>query len=97
MDGGISVLEVTMRTPGAAEVIKTLVHEYPSALIGAGTVLTWQDAESAKDAGAKFLLSPISSQDLIQAHHDSRVLFIPGAMTATEVRPSTLQFSEEKH
>lgn len=36
-------------------------------------------------------------KDLIQAHHDSRVLFIPGAMTATEVWPSTLQFSDEKH
>ncbi|KAG0627854.1 hypothetical protein M758_2G233000 [Ceratodon purpureus] len=85
LDGGISVLEVTMRTPGASQVIKKLGHEYPSATIGAGTVLTWQDGEIAKEAGATFLMSPVTDQELIQVHTSSTVLFIPGAMTPSEI------------
>lgn len=65
LDGGLNVLEVTMTTPDAPKAIAKLVEEYPSTLIGAGTVLSMTDADSAKAAGAKFLMSPVTIQDLI--------------------------------
>ncbi|XP_024516803.1 uncharacterized protein LOC9656710 isoform X1 [Selaginella moellendorffii] len=85
LDGGLDVLEVTMTTPGASKVIATLVHEYPSALIGAGTVLSLDQAEEAKASGATFLLSPITVKELVEIHSVGPVLFVPGAMTPTEV------------
>ncbi|EFJ22532.1 hypothetical protein SELMODRAFT_105201 [Selaginella moellendorffii] len=85
LDGGLDVLEVTMTTPGASKVIATLVHEYPSALIGAGTVLSLDQAEEAKASGATFLLSPITVKELVEIHSFGPVLFVPGAMTPTEV------------
>uniref|UniRef100_A0A7I4F9Q5 Uncharacterized protein n=1 Tax=Physcomitrium patens TaxID=3218 RepID=A0A7I4F9Q5_PHYPA len=85
LNGGVSVLEVTMRTPGAAQVISKLVEEYPSATIGAGTVLTQEDAERAKEAGASFLMSPVANKDLIEAHCRSEVLFVPGVMSPSEI------------
>ncbi|CAM6028352.1 unnamed protein product [Sphagnum balticum] len=85
LDGGINVLEVTMTTPGASKVIMKLVHEYSSALIGAGTVLTLEEAGIAKEAGARFLLSPVAIQETVTAHSNGHVLFIPGAMTPSEV------------
>ncbi|KAJ7517726.1 hypothetical protein O6H91_21G037900 [Diphasiastrum complanatum] len=85
LDGGITMLEVTMTTPGATEVIKALVHEYPLAIIGAGTVLTMREAYEARSAGARFLMSPVTTKEIVQAHNDCPVLFVPGAMTLTEV------------
>ncbi|KAL3680106.1 hypothetical protein R1sor_023062 [Riccia sorocarpa] len=85
LDGGLTVLEVTMTTPSAASVIQRLVREYPSAVIGAGTVLSWHEADTAKQAGAKFLTSPVTVEEMVRGHRDGPVLFIPGAMTPTEV------------
>ncbi|CAM6093168.1 unnamed protein product [Calypogeia fissa] len=85
LDGGLAVLEVTMNTPQAAQVIKVLVREYPSAIIGAGTVLSTKEADLAKDAGAKFLMSPVTVEEIVQCHRNGPVVHIPGAMTPTEV------------
>ncbi|KAG6544348.1 hypothetical protein Mapa_014182 [Marchantia paleacea] len=85
LDGGLTMVEVTMTTPSAAKIIDCLVREYPSATIGAGTVLSMQEAEMAKQAGAKFLTSPVTMEDMVRAHKDGPVLFIPGTMTPTEV------------
>ncbi|BBN16924.1 2-dehydro-3-deoxyphosphogluconate aldolase / (4S)-4-hydroxy-2-oxoglutarate aldolase [Marchantia polymorpha subsp. ruderalis] len=85
LDGGLTTVEVTMTTPSAAKIIDCLVREYPSATIGAGTVLSMQEAEVAKQAGAKFLTSPVTMEDMVRAHKDGPVLFIPGTMTPTEV------------
>lgn len=85
LDGGLNVLEVTMNTPGASKAISRLVEEYPSALIGAGTVLSTIDADLAKAAGAKFLMSPVAMQELIESHRQGPTLVIPGASTPTEV------------
>lgn len=85
LDEGISVLEITMTTPNALEVIAELVRGYPSAVIGAGTVLTSEDAKSAELAGAKFLMSPATVKDILDSFKDGPILYIPGAMTPTEV------------
>ncbi|MCO5567007.1 hypothetical protein L7F22_020690 [Adiantum nelumboides] len=85
LDGGLNVLEVTMTTPSAQLAITKLVEEYPSALIGAGTVLSLADADSARAAGVKFLMSPVTIENLIGSHRDGPMLVIPGAITPTEV------------
>ncbi|CAM6128915.1 unnamed protein product [Calypogeia fissa] len=85
LDGGLAVLEVTMNTPQAAQVTKVLVREYPSAIIGAGTVLSTKEADLAKDAGAKFLMSLVTVEEIVQYHRNGPVVHIPGAMTPTEV------------
>ncbi|CAI0421059.1 unnamed protein product [Linum tenue] len=58
LDGGISVLEITMSTPGVFQVLKRLVEAYPAAFLGVGTVLSAADAMNAMNAGARFLMSP---------------------------------------
>ncbi|CAI0421087.1 unnamed protein product [Linum tenue] len=58
LDGGISVLEITMSTPGVFQVLKRLVEAYPAAFLGVGTVLSVADAINAMNAGARFLMSP---------------------------------------
>eukprot|EP00850_Spirogloea_muscicola_P011112 SM000068S20544 [mRNA] locus=s68:10071:12452:- [translate_table: standard] len=102
LQGGIQMLEVTMTTPNAPAVslytenlskawnlIRTLKDGHPQARIGAGTVLTRHEADLAIAAGAEFLLSPVYNEALFK--HCSRlprpVLFIPGAMTPTEIFP----------
>ena len=57
-DGGLPCAEVTFRTEAAEESIKIMTKEYPEMLIGAGTVLTTEQADRAVDAGAKFIVSP---------------------------------------
>ncbi|XP_031472679.1 uncharacterized protein LOC116245105 [Nymphaea colorata] len=85
LSGGISLLEIIISTPGVFEAIQELVREYPSSLIGAGTVLCSKDAEHAVQAGAKFLLSPATIKDIIGDLRSSSVLYLPGVMTPTEV------------
>ncbi|KAL8197780.1 hypothetical protein R6Q57_024221 [Mikania cordata] len=56
--GGISVLEIVVSTPGVFEVLHQLVQDFPTTTLGVGTVLNTKDAEKAKNAGAKFIMSP---------------------------------------
>lgn len=85
LDGGICVLEVTMNTPGALEVIQALAREYPTRTIGAGTVVCREEALAAAAHGAAFLMSPAVDEELVRFHVESNTLFIPGAMTPTEI------------
>jgi 2-dehydro-3-deoxyphosphogluconate aldolase/(4S)-4-hydroxy-2-oxoglutarate aldolase len=82
---GIPVVEITMTTPGAAEVISHLLHAGSSVIVGAGTVLDLETARAALDAGASFLTSTGLDPELVQfaRHHD--IPIIPGALTATEL------------
>ncbi|GJP36899.1 hypothetical protein CLOM_g21361 [Closterium sp. NIES-68] len=86
---GIEVLEVTCTTPGVFEVIASLVKEFPKATIGAGTVLTPHDAMAAQRAGARFLMSPATDPELVASHAKGPTVFIPGAMTPTEILSAT--------
>lgn len=82
MAGGIRVLEITLRTDCALDAIKLISKERPDAIVGAGTLLTPQDAEKAARAGAKFGVSPGLTQNL--AEQDALPL-LPGVATASEV------------
>ncbi len=84
--GGISVLEVTMNTEGAASIIKELKDEFGGkALFGAGTVLNGEDALSAFDAGAEFIITPTLNTEVIRLANRHEKPIIAGAMTPTEI------------
>jgi 2-dehydro-3-deoxyphosphogluconate aldolase/(4S)-4-hydroxy-2-oxoglutarate aldolase len=83
--GGLRVLEVTLRTPAGLPGIKRIAEEVPDAVVGAGTVLTPADVSATVAAGARFLVSPGSSKELIRAMLDSGALPLPGTATASEV------------
>jgi 2-dehydro-3-deoxyphosphogluconate aldolase/(4S)-4-hydroxy-2-oxoglutarate aldolase len=83
--GGLSVLEVTLRTPAALEIIRAISGEVERAVVGAGTVLTPQQYEDVVRAGAKFVVSPGATPALLDVAEASSVPFLPGAATASEV------------
>ena len=86
VSGGIPTLEVTCDSPGALEMIRVIRREMGDRVfVGAGTVLDGQTAESALEAGAKFLVSPHLDAALVQSFAKRGVPWIPGAFTATEV------------
>jgi 2-dehydro-3-deoxyphosphogluconate aldolase/(4S)-4-hydroxy-2-oxoglutarate aldolase len=85
LDGDIACAEVTFRTAAAAEAIHLMSTERRGMLIGAGTVLTVQQAEHAAQAGARYIVSPgfdPSVVDWCQTHH---LPVLPGAATPTEI------------
>ncbi len=81
---GITLAEVTLRTPAGLEAIAVMRAEAPELLVGAGTVLTGQDADAALKAGAEFLVSPGMSPGLRDALRGQESLMIPGIATASE-------------
>nr|TKW31167.1 hypothetical protein SEVIR_2G087200v2 [Setaria viridis] len=78
-------LEVVMSTPGVLEVIEDLCRSYPSLTFGVGTVLNAADARKAIGAGAQFLMSPGTVMEVLHDLEESKVLYIPGVLTPTEV------------
>jgi 2-dehydro-3-deoxyphosphogluconate aldolase/(4S)-4-hydroxy-2-oxoglutarate aldolase len=83
--GGLPVLEITLRTLAALEVIRALAGELEGAIVGAGTVLTPAQYQAAERAGARFVVSPGATPALLEAAAASAVPFLPGAATAGEV------------
>lgn len=83
-DGGLTVVEVTLRTPAALEVISTMRATCPELVIGAGTILNDDNIRAARDAGAEFGVSPGTSPSLLKAIVESGWSFIPGCATPSE-------------
>ena len=81
---GITLAEVTLRTPAGLEAIAVMRAEAPQLLVGAGTVLTGQDADAALKAGAQFLVSPGMSPGLRDALRGRENVMIPGIATPSE-------------
>lgn len=81
--GGLPVLEVTLRTAAALSVIREMA-QVPGAIVGAGTVLTPEDARNARAAGARFAVSPGATDALLDACEAIDLPILPGAATATE-------------
>ena len=82
--GGLKVLEVTLRTDAAIEVIKRM-NLVPGAIVGAGTVTNRDDLDRALAAGAEFIVSPGLTEPLGRAAIKSGVPFLPGIATAGEL------------
>jgi 2-dehydro-3-deoxyphosphogluconate aldolase/(4S)-4-hydroxy-2-oxoglutarate aldolase len=83
--GGISIVEITMTVPDAPRLLREVARANCDFLIGAGTVLNAKQAEICIDAGARFLVSPGLSPEVIRTASKHGVLAIPGAFTPTEV------------
>jgi len=83
--GGVNIVEVTLNSPNALEVIKELTGKMSNLLVGAGTVLSAADAKASVEAGAKFIISPSVNIDTITTTKKFGIVSIPGAYTATEV------------
>lgn len=81
--GGLPVLEVTLRTAAALDVIKEM-SKVKGGVVGAGTVLTEADVKAAVDAGAQFAVSPGATDKLLAACAEAGLPILPGAATATE-------------
>lgn len=84
--GGLSVIEVTMRTAAAADAISAIATQVPEAVIGAGTVLSGDHARTIVSAGAKFIVSPGLHDDVVSAAQALSVPVIPGVATASEAQ-----------
>jgi 2-dehydro-3-deoxyphosphogluconate aldolase/(4S)-4-hydroxy-2-oxoglutarate aldolase len=84
--GGLPIIEITMRTAAAADAIEAISAEVPDALVGAGTVLSAEQARTIVAAGAKFIVSPGLHDDVVFVANDLSVPIIPGVATASEVQ-----------
>lgn len=84
--GGITVMEVTLNTPGALQMIAQLQRQLGEQMyIGAGTVLDVDDARLAIEAGASFLVTPNTDVDAIRYSVSQGIPIYPGAMTPSEI------------
>ncbi|AOW78927.1 keto-deoxy-phosphogluconate aldolase [Colwellia sp. PAMC 20917] len=82
---GIKVLEVTLRTPAALDVIKIIAQELPEACVGAGTVTNREMLQRCQEAGAKFAISPGLTKDLLKAGNEGNIALIPGISSISEM------------
>lgn len=85
LDGGVKVLEVTLRTPVALAAIEAIARAVPEAVVGAGTLRLPADAQAARDAGARFAVSPGYTPALGAACRAAGLPLLPGVATGSEV------------
>ena len=85
VEGGLKVLEITLRTPVALDAIKAIKAGVPGAIVGAGTVINIETLRQSIDAGSEFLVSPGVTHSLIDAALDSGIPLLPGVISPSEV------------
>ena len=85
VEGGVKVLEVTLRTPVALRAIEAMAREVPGAIVGAGTIRSAADARAARQAGAVFGVSPGYTAEVGAACREVGLPLLPGVATASEV------------
>lgn len=82
--GGFRVIEFTMNTPGAIDLIKEF-SRYPNIIVGAGTVMSVEDVRLASEAGACFIVSPVFDEAVVRETLDHGLTALPGCYTPTEL------------
>ena len=85
VEGGVRVLEVTLRTPAALACIEAIARQVPQAVLGAGTLRSAADVRSARDAGCQFGVSPGYTAPIAAACREFELPLLPGVATASEV------------
>lgn len=84
--GGVLGIEITYTTPNAEEVVRSLANQFGSRIVlGMGTLTKPEQAQSAKEAGANFLVSPVCETNLVKSMVASELLTMAGALSPTEV------------
>ncbi|MAD02647.1 bifunctional 4-hydroxy-2-oxoglutarate aldolase/2-dehydro-3-deoxy-phosphogluconate aldolase [Pseudoalteromonas shioyasakiensis] len=84
-NGGLKALEITLRTPIAAEAVKLMKEAVPEAYVGTGTVVDKATFNASVEAGADFMVSPGVNDELLALAKESDIPFLPGAATPSEV------------
>ncbi|MEL7579211.1 bifunctional 4-hydroxy-2-oxoglutarate aldolase/2-dehydro-3-deoxy-phosphogluconate aldolase [Pseudoalteromonas sp. D15MCD-2] len=84
-NGGLKALEITLRTPIAAEAVKLMKEAVPEAYVGTGTVVDKATFNASVEAGADFMVSPGVNDELLALAKDTDIPFLPGAATPSEV------------
>ena len=85
VEGGVPVIELTLRTPAALACVEQIATHVPEILVGAGTVVSPENAKDAQSAGAQFLVSPGTTDRLAEAMLETGLPHLPGAATPSEV------------
>ncbi|WP_066962564.1 bifunctional 4-hydroxy-2-oxoglutarate aldolase/2-dehydro-3-deoxy-phosphogluconate aldolase [Microbulbifer sp. Q7] len=85
VEGGLNVLEVTLRTEAALAAVEEIAKHLPDAHVGTGTVLNGDDIRRSVNAGATFMVSPGATEALLDAAEDTGVPLLPGAANPSEV------------
>jgi 2-dehydro-3-deoxyphosphogluconate aldolase / (4S)-4-hydroxy-2-oxoglutarate aldolase len=85
VEGGLPCAEVTFRTAAAPEALRRISDEFPDMLLGAGTVLSPEQARQARDAGAKFIVSPGFNPNVVDHCQAEGIPVFPGVCTPTEI------------
>ena len=83
--GGLKVLEVTLRTESALDVIREIAHNVSDVLVGAGTVTTAEELKAVQDAGGAFAISPGATDALLKAGAESDIPYLPAISTVSEL------------
>jgi len=83
--GGVTTLEVTLRTAAASQAVREIVREVPEAIVGVGTIRSADDVRHAVDLGAQFGVSPGTTQQIYAACASAKLPLLPGAATASEI------------
>jgi 2-dehydro-3-deoxyphosphogluconate aldolase/(4S)-4-hydroxy-2-oxoglutarate aldolase len=83
--GGVDTMEITFRTACAPEAIKAVAENCPEVLVGAGTVLNLEQAKLAVEMGAKFIVSPGFSEEVVAWCVENGIPVTPGCVTPTEI------------
>ena len=89
--GGLPAAEITFRTAAAEDAIRAIVKEVPEMLVGAGTVLTCEQADRAIDAGATFIVAPGYDPNVTRHVIDKGGIMMPGTATAGEMQQAMNQ------
>lgn len=83
--GGVDIMEITFRTAAARDSIAAVSQQCPDILVGAGTVITLEQCKTAVEAGAKFIVSPGYSDDVVSWCVAHEIPVFPGCVTPTEI------------
>ena len=83
--GGLSVIEVTLRTPAAIAGIEDIIKNVPGAVVGSGTVCSESQLQMSIELGCKFAVSPGAASSLLKKARDSGFNYLPGVSSASEV------------
>ena len=85
VEGGLPCAEVTFRTAAAAESIRLMTEKYPDMLVGAGTVLSKKQVDTAVESGAKFIVSPGFDPEVVDYCLEKNIPVFPGCVSPSEV------------
>lgn len=85
VEGGLPCAEVTFRTEAAEESIRLMLEQFPEMFVGAGTVLTVEQVDTAVRAGAKFIVSPGFDAEIVDYCIKNEIPVFPGCITPSEV------------